>query len=88
LQHANGLPGLFAEAGFDRHVEDLCKPHYAEGKGRDSIPPGVYFRMLLVGYFEGLDPQRGIAWRCSDSLSLRASLGAPPCRRQPRTTPA
>jgi len=71
------LNALLAEAGFDRHVEDLCRPYYADGRGRDSIPPGVYFRMLLVGYFEGLDSQRGIAWRCADSLSLRAFLGIP-----------
>jgi transposase len=71
------LNALLAEAGFDRHVEQLCAPYYADGKGRDSIPPGIYFRMLLVGYFEGLDSQRGIAWRCSDSLSLRAFLGIP-----------
>ena len=41
------------------------------------LPPGVYFRMLLVGYFEGIDSQRGIAWRCADSLSLRQFLGIP-----------
>jgi transposase len=69
------LNRLLAEAGFDAHVEGLCQGHYADGVGRDSIPPGIYFRMLLVGYFEGLDSQRGIAWRCSDSLSLRAFLG-------------
>ena len=44
-------------------------------RGRPGIPPGVYFRMLLVGYFEGIGSQRGIAWRCSDSLSLRKFLG-------------
>jgi transposase len=71
------LNTLLAEAGFDRFAEDLCRPYYADGQGRDSIPPGVYFRMLFVGYFEGLDSQRGIAWRCSDSLSLRAFLGVP-----------
>jgi len=71
------LNRLLAEAGFDRRVEDLCQPHYADGLGRESIPPGVYFRMLLVGYFEALDSQRGIAWRCADSLSLRAFLGVP-----------
>lgn len=71
------LNGVLAEAAFDRHVEDLCRTHYANGVGRDSIPPGVYFRMLLVGYFEGLDSQRGIAWRCADSLSLRTFLGIP-----------
>ncbi len=71
------LNALLGEAGFDPHVEGLCQPYYADGVGRDSIPPGVYFRMLLVGYFEGLDSQRGIAWRCADSLSLRAFLGIP-----------
>src|SRR5438270_2514886 len=71
------LNHLLAEAGFDRHGEDLCQPHYARDIGRESVPPGVYFRMLLVGYFEGIDSQRGIAWRCSDSLSLRAFLGVP-----------
>lgn len=71
------LNALLAEASFDRHVEELCQPHYADGIGRESIPPGVYFRMLFVGYFEGLDSQRAIAWRCSDSLSLRAFLGIP-----------
>ena len=48
-----------------------------EKRGQPSIPPGVYFRMLLVGYFEGIDSQRGIAWRCADSLSLREFLGIP-----------
>jgi hypothetical protein len=65
------LNALLREGGFDRNVEALCEPYYAEGKGRPSVPPGVYFRMLLVGYFEGISSQRGIAWRCSDSLSLR-----------------
>jgi transposase len=69
------LNGLLAEAGFDAYVEELCRPYYAEGRGRPSIPPGMYFRMLLAGYFEGIGTQRGIAWRCSDSLSLRAFLG-------------
>jgi transposase len=71
------LNRLLAEAGFDRHVEELCQPYYADGVGRESIPPGVYFRMLLVGYFEGLASQRGIAWRCADSLALREFLGIP-----------
>ena len=66
-----------AEAGFDRFVEDLCRPHYAHEIGRPSLPPGTYFRMLFVGYFEGLDSQRGIAWRCADSFSLRAFLAIP-----------
>ena len=69
------LNELLAEAGFDEFVEELCRPHYAERLGRPGIPPGVYFRMLLVGYFEGLDSQRGIAWRCADSLALKRFLG-------------
>jgi len=69
------LNGLLGEAKFDEYAEDLCRPYYADGVGRPGIPPGVYFRMLLVGYFEGLDSQRGIAWRCSDSRSLQRFLG-------------
>lgn len=68
------LNALFDEAGFDEWIEKLCEPHYAK-RGRPGIPPGTYFRMLLVGYFEGIGSQRGIAWRCSDSLSLRKFLG-------------
>jgi len=71
------------EAGFDRFVEDLCGPHYAETQGRPSIPPGTYFRMLMVGYFEGINSQRGIAWRCSDSLALREFLGLAMSERAP-----
>lgn len=68
------LNQVLAEAGFDEFVEQLCAPYYKEG-GRPGIPPGVYFRMVLIGYFEGLDSQRGIAWRCADSLGLRTFLG-------------
>ena len=71
------LNAVLREAGFDRWVEDLCRPYYAETQGRPGIPPGTYFRMLLIGYFEGIGSQRGIAWRCSDSLSLRDFLGIP-----------
>jgi transposase len=71
------LNRLLGDAGFDQHVETLCRPHYAHDVGRTSIAPGVYFRMILVGYFEGIDSQRGIAWRCADSLSLRSFLGVP-----------
>jgi len=73
------LNRLLAEARFDRWIEDRCLPFYDqdESRGQRSIPPGVYFRMLLVGYFEGIDSQRGIAWRCADSLSLREFLGIP-----------
>lgn len=69
------LNRLLAEAGFDAFIESLCEPYYASGRGRPGIPPGVYFRMLFIGYFEGIDSQRGIAWRCGDSLSLREFLG-------------
>ena len=69
------LNRVLGAAGFDRFVEERCKPFYAAGHGRPSIPPGVYFRMLMVGYFEGIDSQRGIAWRCTDSLALREFLG-------------
>ena len=77
------LNQLLDEAGFDKHAEELCHPYYAERKGRPSIPPGVYFRMLLVGFFEGIGSQRGIAWRCSDSLSLREFLGLAPTDEPP-----
>jgi transposase len=67
------LNELLRDGGFDVWLETLCEDYYAEG-GRPSIPPGVYFRMLFVGYFEDIVSQRGIAWRCSDSLSLRNFL--------------
>jgi transposase len=69
------LNGLLSEGGFDEYVESLCAPYYANTVGRPGIPPGVYFRMLFVGYFEGIDSQRGIAWRCADSRSLATFLG-------------
>ena len=65
---------ILKDEGFDGYVEDLCEPFYKRG-GRPSIPPGVYFRMLLLGYFEGLDSERGIAWRCADSMGLHIFLG-------------
>jgi transposase len=73
------LNALLAEAGFDRWVESRCEQYYQgdDVRGRKSIPPGVYFRMLFVGYYEGIDSQRGIAWRCADSLALRQFLGVP-----------
>jgi transposase len=76
------LNQVLASAGFDEFVEELCAQYYKQG-GRPSIPPGVYFRMLLIGYFEGLDSQRGIAWRCADSLGLRAFLGIGPTEPTP-----
>jgi len=71
------LNQLLEEANFDRWLEERCAPYYAqeEKRGQPSIPPGVYIRMLLIGYFEGIESQRGIAWRCADSLSLRHFLG-------------
>src|SRR6516164_11171346 len=71
------LNTLLDEAGFEPFVEDLCRPYYVEGFGRPGVPPGVYFRMLFFGYFEGLDSQRAIAWRCADSRSAQAVLGLP-----------
>ena len=68
------LQAELVAAGFDGFVEDRCAPYYAAGRGRPSLPPGRYFRMLLVGYFEGIDSERGLEWRCADSLSLREFL--------------
>jgi transposase len=61
--------------GFDRFAESKCAEFYAETLGRPSLPPAVYFRLLLIGYFEGIDSERGIAWRVADSLALRRFLG-------------
>jgi transposase len=68
------LQTILVGAGFDRFAEKECAPYYASKRGRPSIPPGRYFRMHLVGYFEGIDSERGLEWRCSDSLSLREFL--------------
>ncbi len=59
---------------FDRFVEGLCARFYAPVMGRPSLAPGRYFRLLLVGYFEGIDSERGIAWRATDSLAVRSFL--------------
>lgn len=69
------LSKLLTEREFDRFCERHCAKFYAEVMGRPSLPPGVYFRCLLIGYFEGIDSERGIAWRCADSLSLKTFLG-------------
>jgi transposase len=61
--------------GFDGFVEGLCRKFYADKLGRPSLAPAVYFRLLLIGYFEGIDSERGIAWRVADSLGLRRFLG-------------
>src|SRR4051812_457964 len=68
------LQAVLVEAGFDRFAEGECAPYYAGKRGRPSLPPGRYFRMHLVGYFEGIDSERGLEWRCADSLSLREFL--------------
>src|SRR6266404_2641317 len=60
---------------FDRFVEKLCRRFYASVMGRPSLTPGRYFRLLLLGYFEGIDSERGIAWRAMDSLAVRSFLG-------------
>src|SRR3989440_4703134 len=68
------LQAVLVAAGFDRFVEAQCALDYAPRLGRPSLPPGRYFRMLLIGYFEGIDSERGLEWRCADSLSLREFL--------------
>ena len=68
------LNELLEEAGFDGFVEERCRRFYAPKMGRPSLAPGVYFRLLLIGYFEGLDGERGMAWRAADSLGLRRFL--------------
>ena len=69
------LNAVLADADFDRFCEAQCQKFYAARMGRPSVAPGVYFRMLMIGYFEKLDSERQIAWRCDDSRSLRAFLG-------------
>jgi len=68
------LNALLDAAGFDGFVEGQCRRFYAKVLGRPSLTPGCYFRLLLVGYFEGIDSERGIAWRASDSLAVRSFL--------------
>src|SRR6058998_3104172 len=69
------LNAILDEAGFDRFAEEQCRSFYAPVMGRPSLPPGRYFRLLLLGYFEGLDSERGIAWRAADSLAMRSFVG-------------
>ena len=68
------LQSVLIEGGFDGFAEAACRSYYAARMGAPSVPPGRYFRMHLVGYFEGIDSERGLEWRCSDSLSLREFL--------------
>lgn len=69
------LNRVLDDHGFDDFVEAQCAPFYAATRGRPSLTPGTYFRLLLIGYFEGIDSERGIAWRTADSLALRGFLG-------------
>src|SRR5712691_10121008 len=69
------LNELLEAEGFDEFVEDRCAKFYAEKNGRPSLTPGIYFRALLIGYFEGIGAERGIAWRLADSLALRRFVG-------------
>ncbi|TMA57635.1 MAG: transposase, partial [Deltaproteobacteria bacterium] len=68
------LNRILGKAGFDAYVEGLCARFYTETMGRPSLTPGRYFRLLLIGYFEGLDSERAIAWRAADSFALRRFL--------------
>jgi transposase len=68
------LNAILDAEGFDRFVEDQCRRFYAPTMGRPSLEPGRYFRLLLIGYFEGIDAERGIAWRAADSLAVRTFL--------------
>jgi len=69
------LNQILVRRGFDEFVEGACQQFYSETVGRPSLAPAVYFRMLLVGYFEGIDSERGIAWRVADSIGMREFLG-------------
>jgi transposase len=80
------LQAVLVVAGFDSFAEQECTLHYASKLGRPSLPPGRYFRMHLVGYFEGIDSERGLEWRCADSLSLREFLRLGTTERVPDHT--
>ena len=69
------LNTVLNEEKFDQRIEAICRKYYKSSSGRPSITPGTYFRMLLLGYFEGIDSERGIAWRAADSFALRDFLG-------------
>ncbi len=69
------LSKILDKHGFDRFIEEQCARFYATRMGRPSLAPAVYFRLLLIGFFEGIDSERGIAWRLADSMTLRDFLG-------------
>lgn len=81
-QFYDRLNQLLDEIDFDRRLEAAAEPYY-ENTGRKSLPPGVYFRMIFIGYFEDISSQRGIAWRCEDSRSLARFLGYAPGESTP-----
>src|ERR1700680_2960506 len=68
------LNGVLDDAGFDKFCEEQCRDFYHTKLGRPSLAPGVYFRLLLIGFFEGIGSERGIGWRVADSFSLRRFL--------------
>ncbi len=68
------LQGLLSEGGFDAFVEEVCKPYYAARMGAPSLPPGRYFRMHMIGYFEGIDSERGLAWRGAARTRSRCAI--------------
>ena len=76
------LNQLLDEIDFDRQLEAAAEPYY-QNTGRKSMPPGVYFRMIFIGYFEDISSQRGIAWRCENSRSLARFLGYAPGESTP-----
>jgi hypothetical protein len=77
------LQEVLRDADFDGFVEGVCKPYYAPRMGAPSMPPGRYFRMHMIGYFEGIDSERGIAWRCADSFCCAISCGSRTVTRSP-----
>jgi transposase len=77
------LNEILEAEGFDAYVEGRCWQFYADGVGRPGLAPGRYFRLLLLGYFEGLDSERGIAWRVADSLGVRGFLSLDVSERGP-----
>jgi transposase len=69
------LNQILDQAGFDQFCETSCASFYPARLGRPSLAPGLYFRTMLIGFFEGLDSERGLAWRLADSLTLRVQYG-------------
>ena len=79
----NRLNEALDKAGFDSHCEESCAGFYHAKLGRPSLAPGLYFRIMMIGFFEGLDSERGIAWRLADSLTLRQFLSIGLTRTRP-----